>query len=423
MLGMKSAITLSALGRLVCVLFALVTVFSASYAFAATPTLSIMSASGQYFQINVTGDPNQTVTLYYYPTNSSTLSTLVLGSTNGSGTLTTSITPSSYNIPSGSNVYVIVNGQHSSSVAWPYYSGTSGNVVLSQTYLNMYQGQTQNISLSGGSGSYYVSSNSNPSIASATISGSNVSVYAYTYGSSSITICSSNSSGCATLTVYVSNYNYGSNQQVTVSQSSVYLNYGQSTTLWLSGGNNSYYIAYNTNSSVANTTITGNTLTIYGQGNGTTSISVCSSAMLGSGYNSYSSCVPVYVSVGSGYYGGTNYYNNNYPGYSYQAYNYPTYSYPTYTNPSYSYPTYTNYPRTGVNVGGVLISSLPYTGLAENIKITIFMIGLMIWSAFLAYLYIAKRNLLWGTAMPIQTIGDRVAEFKRQNMLRKQANQ
>lgn len=379
--------------------------FNAGSAFAATPTLSVVSASGLYFQINVTGDANSPVTLYYYPTNSSSIASLGLGNTNSSGTLTTSIIPTSYNIPSGSNVYVIMNGQQSSSVVWPYYTGVSGNVVLSQNYINLAIGQSQNVTLSGGSGSYYISSNSNSSVASATISGNNVSVYGYAYGTNTITICSSNSSGCATLNVNVSGYNYGGNQPVTVSQSSVNLNYGQTATLWLSGGNNSYYISSNSNSYVANVTISGNNLTIYGQGNGYTNITICSTAMISSGYSTNSTCVPVYVSVGGGYYGGTGY-NNYYT-------NYPTYTYPTYT-----YPT-TNYPRTGVNVSGVLLSHIPYTGLSANLKMTLFVLGLMIWSGFLAYLYIAKRDLLFGTTVHV-SMHDRISEFKRQNISRKQ---
>lgn len=389
----------------VSILVGLLALLGANLAFAATPTLSVMSASGQYFQINVTGDANYPVTLYYYPTNSSSLSSSVLGNTTSSGTFTTTVAPTSYNIPSGSSVYVIVNGQQSPSVVWPYYSGTGGNVTLSQTNINISQGQSQSIYISGGSGSYYISSNSNPSIASATINGSNVTVYGNSYGSDTITICSSGGSGCASLYVYVSsNYGGGYSGTITASQSNVSLNYGQSTTVYLSGGTGIYYVSTNSNSNVVSTSINGNILTLQGQGNGSSNLSICSSVSTNSNYYTYNSCVPIYVNVGTGYYGSYTGYNGGYTGYY---------------NP-YTYPTYSNYPRTGVNVSGVLLSNIPYTGIAENLKMTIFVLGLMIWSGFLAYLYLTKRHLLLGTSVPV-SMGDKVAEFKKLNLLRKQA--
>lgn len=300
----------------VSILVGLLVFLGANLAFAATPTLTVMSASGTYFQINVTGDANHQVNLYYYPSNSSSLSSIALGNTTSGGTFTTTITPTSYNIPSGSSVYVTVNGQQSSSVTWPYHSG---------------------------------------------------------------------------------NNNY---QQVSASQSNVYLNYGQSSTVYLSGGTGIYYVYNNSNPSVVSTSVNGSVLTLQGQSNGSSNLSICSSVSTNSNYYTYNSCVPIFVSVGTSYHGGN---TGN-----------PTYNYPTYT-----YPAYTSYPRTGVNISGVLLSNLPYTGVEENLKMAIFVLGLMIWSGFLAYMYIAKRHLLLGTPVSV-SMSDRIAEFKKQNMVRKQ---
>jgi hypothetical protein len=42
--------------------------------------------------------------------------------------------------------------------------------------------------------------------------------------------------------------------------------------------------------------------------------------------------------------------------------------------------------------GGIYLSSLPATGISPTLKVSLFVAGLLMWSAFLAYLYIARRN-------------------------------
>lgn len=43
-------------------------------------------------------------------------------------------------------------------------------------------------------------------------------------------------------------------------------------------------------------------------------------------------------------------------------------------------------------VGGIYLSSIPATGITPGMKTALFVSGLFIWSAFLAYLFIARRN-------------------------------
>lgn len=52
----------------------------------------------------------------------------------------------------------------------------------------------------------------------------------------------------------------------------------------------------------------------------------------------------------------------------------------------YNPPTYT--PPTG----GIYLSSIPATGISPTMKVSLFVTGLLMWSAFLAYLYIARKN-------------------------------
>jgi hypothetical protein len=78
--------------------------------------------------------------------------------------------------------------------------------------------------------------------------------------------------------------------------------------------------------------------------------------------------------------------------------------------------TYTP-PTTGVLTSGVLLSSIPYTGFAENMKIAAFVLGMTLWSAFMAWVIMRKKIAKKAGT----TQADMIAEFKRQNLARKQA--
>jgi hypothetical protein len=78
-----------------------------------------------------------------------------------------------------------------------------GLVLFSKSNPVIGLGQTISITLSGGSGSYYLSSTNN-TIVQPSINGSILSLYGASYGSSSVTVCSTNG-GCNTLFVTVSN--------------------------------------------------------------------------------------------------------------------------------------------------------------------------------------------------------------------------
>jgi hypothetical protein len=169
----------------------------------------------------------------------------------------------------------------------------SGSLSLSQTSLNLNIGQSSIITAySSYSGTYYISSNSNSSVATASINGSQITVYGQGTGSTNIVACQSGGS-CATVYVTVGGsgctYNCGS---LSLSQTSLTLNSGQSASVNISG-NGSYYISNNSNSYVAGASINGNTLNVYASAAGSTTIAVCQ--------NNPSSCVNLFVTVsGSG---------------------------------------------------------------------------------------------------------------------------
>ncbi len=97
---------------------------------------------------------------------------------------------------------------------------------------------------------------------------------------------------------YYNNYNSNSNN-LSLNRTSVYLTVGQAASITISGGNSSYSM-YPNSQNIYIAAISGNVLTIIGQGIGSDSLRVCN-------YGS-SSCASVYITVANS----PNYYYNNY---------------------------------------------------------------------------------------------------------------
>ena len=274
--------------------FLLATSFIVSnQALASTPTLSVtQNGTIDSEIITVHGDTNSPIILNYYSTTASGLQTYNLGSTNSAGSFWTAVTTASLNLSTNSSVYVTVNGQQSNSVAWPYtVSNTSstGTLILSQTSITMTPGQNAAISASNAT-SLYLSNNSNPSVANVSISGNQATVTANSSGSTVITLCAIGSNtNCAS--AYITIQAAGA-QSLTFSQSNVTVASGQTATVTISGGTGTYSVLNNSNSSVITTTLSSNTLNLYGNsGSGSASITVCSS--------DNSSCGIITVTIGS----------------------------------------------------------------------------------------------------------------------------
>lgn len=111
----------------------------------------------------------------------------------------------------------------------------------------------------------------------------------------------------------------------------------------------------------------------------------------------------------------------NYQTYT-QTYTQPNYTYDTsYTN-TYSYPpapTYVSYASNAQNqnqnnlgtpVSGVFLSQVPATGIGFGFKMTLFSVGLVLWSLFAAYMISRKKN---------GALANKVHAFKLANMQRK----
>ncbi len=243
----------------------------AGTAYAITPSLYFSNLSGSLVSITVTGDHNATVILFY--NTPSGLQNRVLGMTDVNGNLYTTADTNILGVNSGSSAYVLVNGQQSVSVNWP-----QGGLTFGQSNVTLTSGQTMNVSVSGGGGSYYISGNTNPGAVGATVSGSSVILTALSgSGSATVTVCSSGGSFCGTLTVTITGGG-GSGIYFSPSANPTILSPGGTQTITVYGGGG-YYLSGNTNPGIVSAYLSGNNLVISSAGGayGSSVITVCSS--------------------------------------------------------------------------------------------------------------------------------------------------
>jgi len=248
---------------------------------ASTPSLSMSSSgSSDVVQLTVYGDAYSSVYLYYQKSSYGSQSQSI-GTTNSGGYLSTSLNTSYYGATLGSQAYVMINGQQSNTVTWPYNGGynngynnnyNTGNLSLSQTSVNLTVGQTVNVSIYGGYSSYSMYP---------TIAGQGI-------GSDSLRVCNYGGGSCATIYISVTNgSNNYYNNQVALSQGSISLMSGGSAVVTISG-NGGYYISSHTNSGIVTANLSGNTLNLYGNSYGSDNISICQTG---------GQCATLYVTV------------------------------------------------------------------------------------------------------------------------------
>lgn len=263
-------------------------------------------------------------------------------------------TPSLSVVNNSSNmVQVTVNGGDINSTINLYYNYSSSS--------NVY---VANLGTTNSSG--YFSTNLNQNSYSIP---QNAYVYVIVNGQTSNTVLWPNS---------VNNYN----QPTYFSQSSININVGQgmAVTIYSSG---SYSISSNSNPTAISSLINGSILNVYGSAPGSGTLNVCSTSGNGG-------CASLYVTV-SGY----TYNNNNYTGYT--TYNNGSYynGYPygyTYNNNAYNYSNQGRVLGASTDSSSVYLSQVPSTGVSLNLKVVLFVIGLLSWSLFAAYIFMAKQK-------------------------------
>jgi hypothetical protein len=153
-------------------------------------------------------------------------------------------------------------------------AGTAYAVVptLSQTSITVGAGQTASVTSQNGT-SVYMGSNSSPTVVSVSVNGTQISLTGLSPGSTSLTICSvGTASDCTNLAVTVQ---VGNVSGISFSQNNLSLSISGNQTVTVSGGNGAYAVSGNTNTSVASTNLSGNSLTISGLAAGGATITVC----------------------------------------------------------------------------------------------------------------------------------------------------
>jgi hypothetical protein len=221
--------------------------------------------SGQNIQINITGGNG------FYQiqnnSNSSIMSTSLNGpvltvyanGTSGSSTITVCSTDMS-----GCGVVNASIGTYTT-------SGTG--LSFSTNYPTIFTNNTSVINITGGYGTYYVSSNSNSTIAQTYISSSTITIYGNNPGTDSITVCAP-SGQCGTIVATVVSSTGGA---LTLSQNNISLTSGQVLSTNISGGTAPYSIIQ-TNDGIVQYSLSGSVITITGVKTGSSSATVCSSA-------------------------------------------------------------------------------------------------------------------------------------------------
>jgi len=174
------------------------------------------------------------------------------------------------------------------------FVGSAHAMTLSQSNVSLTVGQSTSVYANYVSGYLSISSNTNPNIATVSINGNSLNIYGVMTGSTTATICDS-ISGCSTLYITVSGN--GTSGTLSLSQNNLSLNVGQTSTVTAYNNYNygygTLYVSSNSNQYVATTTVTGNTVSIYGSTVGSSTIIIC---------QSYNVCGTVYVTVnGNGY--------------------------------------------------------------------------------------------------------------------------
>ena len=179
----------------------------------------------------------------------------------------------------GSTVATVCSSSSTSICAEIYItvqnSGTAA-LTFGQNNITIVSGQNVPISISGGNGAYMVQNNPNSAAVQTSINGSTITLSTTnTSGASSITVCSTDMSSCGIINVTIGTAN---SSVISFSPSNPTVSIGQGTSVTISGASGGvYYISSNSNSSIAQVSISSNILTIIGNTNGSSIVSICSS--------------------------------------------------------------------------------------------------------------------------------------------------
>jgi hypothetical protein len=161
-------------------------------------TLSLTVVSGDNVRITVTGEPSYSVRLSFLPSGATSVTSIVIGTTDSGGNFSTTISSGGYGIPQGSPAYITVNGMQSATALWPSYSSS---LTLSSASISIAVGQSLTVT---GSNALILAANGINTVVSAAISGSQLTVTGLSNGSGTLALCGANA-GCGIISVSVGN--------------------------------------------------------------------------------------------------------------------------------------------------------------------------------------------------------------------------
>ena len=176
------------------------------------------------------------------------------------------------------NICVVGSTTNCSNIDITVQNSGAQQLTFSQNNFSLYSGQSINVAITGGSGSYTISNNSNVNSIQANLSGSTITLVATsTSGTAAITVCTTDMNYCGIVNVNATTVN---STAVTFSQTNPVVPLGQSTTVTIYGGTgNNFYVSSNSNPSIVQANITGNILTLIGNATtGTSTINICAYA-------------------------------------------------------------------------------------------------------------------------------------------------
>lgn len=201
--------------------------------------------------------------------------------------MSTNSDPSVATVQTSGTEITVTGEQTGSTNASICYTGTASNCVnlyitvqagsvlsFSQNNFTVAVGQGTTVTVSGGSGSYSITSNSEPSVASAILSGNSISISPLEVGTTNVDVCDTNGN-CGTLYITVSSSS--SNGSIYFSTTNPTMTIGQIINVTVSGGSG-YYVTGDSNPSIASQSLSGTTLTVSAITDGTTAITVCSTS-------------------------------------------------------------------------------------------------------------------------------------------------
>lgn len=155
-------------------------------------------------------------------------------------------------------------------------TSASSGLTFSQSNISLMTGGSQAVTVSGGNGSYHVSTISNTSAVSGGTSSTGVTVYAAGAGNATVTVCDSSNNVCGTLNVTVAAPATNSNQAFSFSVANPSVAVGQSLNVTISGTPPSYFISSNTNPNIAQASIENSVIVaLTGTAAGSDSITIC----------------------------------------------------------------------------------------------------------------------------------------------------